>query len=509
MDGIATSPGMSTAHPARTGMPATGAAADQAVPGGSFQSRLTLVRDAASNLPETRTPRQAPSIVAEMTEQLGMLEETLRAGPSSPAALAEAAEAIGALLGSFSAGEGSEVLNGLRMMLAQVSEPASGGGDRAATLTLTPDPAAGTIAGGGETLPEGADPAALFGAVRALLSAAGTMPGPVPGSGTLPSDHFGATALQAGAVAGMPAPEGAGPPQRPAPLAATSETGSAALLVRTPPAGWPVTRAASDAAAMQPGTGQGMAAAATAGGAQAAPADALAAARMDAAPAAPFDPRRLGDIRMPTAPTGPVKTNAQGLEGALQSIAALIDEASAEAAPAPAAGRSTDPVQGAPSRGQADTSEAARAAPRDLPQPSGFARNLASQIKGTSFAEGRTRIELAPRGLGEIEVDLQTDDAGRMRVVIRAENPVVLNAMRMDRDHILGMLGDQGTFDEAALDFESFEERDTSRGGREPGADGDAPSIAGAGGEDAGEAHDTPAALRRAAAADGGIDIIT
>lgn len=90
-------------------------------------------------------------------------------------------------------------------------------------------------------------------------------------------------------------------------------------------------------------------------------------------------------------------------------------------------------------------------------QPDGFARNLASQIRSTSFSEGRTRIELSPRGLGSIEIDLHPDEAGKLRVVLRAENPAVLNALRGDRASLLAVLGDSGVaVEESALDFEAF-----------------------------------------------------
>lgn len=73
--------------------------------------------------------------------------------------------------------------------------------------------------------------------------------------------------------------------------------------------------------------------------------------------------------------------------------------------------------------------------------------NVASEI-------GRTRIELSPRGLGELEVDLRTDPSGRIRIVIRAENPMVLEALRADKD----MLGDMlsGGRNGVDLEFEMF-----------------------------------------------------
>lgn len=93
---------------------------------------------------------------------------------------------------------------------------------------------------------------------------------------------------------------------------------------------------------------------------------------------------------------------------------------------------------------------------------SSFASNIAAQIKGVSFAEGTTRVELMPKGLGGIEIEIARDDAGKLRVVLRAENPAVLNAMRTDREVLVTMLRDGGTsVDDGAVSFES------ARDGRE------------------------------------------
>ncbi|MGY6704307.1 flagellar hook-length control protein FliK [Roseinatronobacter sp.] len=92
-----------------------------------------------------------------------------------------------------------------------------------------------------------------------------------------------------------------------------------------------------------------------------------------------------------------------------------------------------------------------------VPQPSGFARNLVQQIRSANISEGNTRIALAPRGLGEIEIDLRPDEAGKLRIVLRAENPAVLQALRGDRDGLLLALSDSGTsVDDAELEFEDF-----------------------------------------------------
>ncbi|MGR3633066.1 MAG: flagellar hook-length control protein FliK [Limimaricola soesokkakensis] len=124
------------------------------------------------------------------------------------------------------------------------------------------------------------------------------------------------------------------------------------------------------------------------------------------------------------------------------------------------------------------TFEAAQSAPRSLdagamsrapmepqapPPPaapqlaSGFSRAVASQIRNATLNDGVTRISLTPGGIGEIEIDLTQED-GQLRVVIRAENQGVLQALRGDREGLAALLGNEGAgFDESQLSFESFD----------------------------------------------------
>lgn len=121
----------------------------------------------------------------------------------------------------------------------------------------------------------------------------------------------------------------------------------------------------------------------------------------------------------------------------------------------------------------ASPADMARPSEAGQPPASGFARNLAQQIRSATLTEGTTRIALAPRGLGEIEIDMGPDEAGHLRIILRAENPAVLQALRGDRDGLLLALS-QGGADvrDADLGFEDFshrhrrdaEEADTPKG---------------------------------------------
>ncbi|MAL99933.1 MAG: hypothetical protein CL583_15950 [Alteromonadaceae bacterium] len=139
------------------------------------------------------------------------------------------------------------------------------------------------------------------------------------------------------------------------------------------------------------------------------------------------------------------------------------------------------------------------------PQPApsnGFARNLAGQIRGVSFNEGTTRIELTPQGLGKLEIEIAPDEAGKLRVVIRAENPSVLHAMRNDREMLAGILRDGGTsVDDAAMSFEDLGQRHNSAG-RDEAMGGIATSSATSEDED-----EAPAMI--AQAGDGRLNILT
>lgn len=89
-----------------------------------------------------------------------------------------------------------------------------------------------------------------------------------------------------------------------------------------------------------------------------------------------------------------------------------------------------------------------------------FSNLIAAQIKDASFSENRTRIELAPKGLGGIEIEMIKDETGRLQIVVRAENVVVLEALRNDRDTLAALLSDNGVSTESGdLEFEEFGDR--------------------------------------------------
>ncbi|MHA6345235.1 flagellar hook-length control protein FliK [Roseivivax sp. CAU 1761] len=131
---------------------------------------------------------------------------------------------------------------------------------------------------------------------------------------------------------------------------------------------------------------------------------------------------------------------------------------------------------------------------------------MLDRVRQSSFAEGRTRIELSSGGLGGIEVDLSADEAGQLRVVLRAENPALLSALRGDRAALLDSL-QQGGVDVGAsdLDFEGYGPPRERRDGAE-WRDGGLPSAEEA--DDAAPPPQPTGATRRPAAP-GRLDILT
>lgn len=158
--------------------------------------------------------------------------------------------------------------------------------------------------------------------------------------------------------------------------------------------------------------------------------------------------------------------------------------------PVPAPGRSGSPGFGAPVAdplrpGRADQVLISRAEPAAPPGPTqaaatptgvtpdpvslsastllsdrvALARHVGAQISPAGLTEGRTQITLRPDGLGAVEIELKTDPSGRLSVLLRVENPTVLQALREERNALLMSLEQAGLdLDGHGLSFDSFGE---------------------------------------------------
>ena len=115
---------------------------------------------------------------------------------------------------------------------------------------------------------------------------------------------------------------------------------------------------------------------------------------------------------------------------------------------------------------KADFSPPVTAAKPEQPAAaSSFSKNIANQIQEVTLSPGRTRIELAPRGLGSVVIDIHPKDSGGLQVVLRAENPAVLHALRTDREALLAVISNSDVQQEnVSLNFQSFGQSGFSHG---------------------------------------------
>ncbi len=125
-------------------------------------------------------------------------------------------------------------------------------------------------------------------------------------------------------------------------------------------------------------------------------------------------------------------------------------------------------AQGKPGGEMATSTQAAR-----------FANLVNGQIRNAQWSENRTLIQLTPRGLGDIEIDVQSDIGGKIRATIRVENPMVLDMLREEKTGLHELLKSRG-FDltDSELNFEEFDkssrtEEDTDADSEGVGAIGD------------------------------------
>jgi len=201
---------------------------------------------------------------------------------------------------------------------------------------------------------------------------------------------------------------------------------------------------------------------------------------------------------------GPTAEGAE-LSFALQTETGSADEVSSiPARPGPSPTPAAAPKPGAGSGPEARTTPSAEPLPEPVPEtladlppiseasppdrgennrpvsplppraePSALQRNLLDRLSEVSLEEGRSRFLLRPRGLGTVEIDLTRLMDGRMQVVLRLENPMVLEGLRAEADQLGAWLEERG-FDLGgeAPEFAAWEAAEPSASpGEEPGAD--------------------------------------
>lgn len=427
---------------------------------GAFAAML-----ATAGAPEESGGRagQGSGLLTKLAELQGKARAAFDAAttPEGRQAVLEAtAEELGALLGGAVSGMGG----GLREALGQLAE-AEGAGELsldglfALVAVVIGRPAAGSA---GQIPPGG----------PGMSAVAGT----VPGAGrSLPVEQ-------------SPSLRGQGVARSDVPAAGTLAPDQGGLQGKAAPV--------SEMGLFQ-GTGQS--ANASARGPEATLRAALEALRQGGDGAAAQEPEAASAASDPAKPpTAKTSLGAEAVRAFLQTVAARPEaptqaHAAAGIAPSdaamPEAGSTRDSGPGpAPSQS---------AAPNN-----GFGRTLMNQIRQIGLSEGTTRVELVPRGLGGIEIEVHPAEDGRLKVVLRAENPAVLNALRGDRDGLLALLGDSG----ANVRDQDLEFADYGGGAQRDDAPEGSEALAALASE---EEEEAAPEIRPTTAAEGRLDIFT
>ncbi|SHI66697.1 hook-length control protein FliK [Palleronia salina] len=154
------------------------------------------------------------------------------------------------------------------------------------------------------------------------------------------------------------------------------------------------------------------------------------------------------------------------------------------------------PAEFVPRPQQPLPAQAMAPAPQGQPTPSPeLPQHVARQIRSAEIGDGKMRIELRPHGIGEIEIEIAKSEAGRLQIVVRAEQSPVLAMIRNDRDALMQALHARGLETEAAdLDFQGF---DRGSGQGTPQRDGPFTRGAAVLGSDPAAPEDTPSPVSR------------
>lgn len=111
-------------------------------------------------------------------------------------------------------------------------------------------------------------------------------------------------------------------------------------------------------------------------------------------------------------------------------------------------------------------SDAAATQVKEVPQPpatpkSPIVANVMTHVKSAVIEPGTMTIRLKPHGMGLVEIEVAQDVDGRMEVSLRASNPLVLEALRVERNVIADLLTQQGAqLKQDGLNFDGFGQQD-------------------------------------------------
>ena len=86
--------------------------------------------------------------------------------------------------------------------------------------------------------------------------------------------------------------------------------------------------------------------------------------------------------------------------------------------------------------------------------------SIVNQFTKFDKTNNRLSIELSPKSLGDLEIDVEIDKDGKIKAIIKAENPLVLDTLKADRHHLLSILKENGfNVDRNSLDFTKKESK--------------------------------------------------
>lgn len=105
---------------------------------------------------------------------------------------------------------------------------------------------------------------------------------------------------------------------------------------------------------------------------------------------------------------------------------------------------------------QVGANQAQQVARPDAPQTK-FTQAVIGQLRSAQYQEGTTKVELTPRGLGNVEIEMKTNSDGSLSVVVRAESAHVLSSLREERELLAQIIAQGG---EASVDFQEFSSGD-------------------------------------------------
>ena len=175
------------------------------------------------------------------------------------------------------------------------------------------------------------------------------------------------------------------------------------------------------------------------------------------------------DLAFAKSPTNTPPQSASAAPFAVANVNAESPQTAVRLDPLTPAPLTIETVQGSQPVETASQPEAATG-------PKRFAEAITSQIRAAEVTEGRTRVELNPKGLGNIDIDVVADADGDLKVTVRVENPAVLNSLRDGQTMLSDALG---MSDKTSFEFQqrSQEERwqtpDQTRGKQADNGDED------------------------------------